>query len=244
MLFRPSCFPSKKGLSSWLLLLAIWTLLFCKLLVVEAQKRGDIVVHFMNDSDSYVEVVWVNKLVMQSNGEMVPVVTGPIPPKSFQSYKAFPRDAIELREDCSGSVEDDDYVFNQECRRSAVRTVEPTTMASTLRQFGDMIFGIPILYPDIHTYPLYGLPILHSFSFFCSVKRQTFSVCPPTLMSLYPPTKRYCEPCLQKKTLMQRCGSSTKVIKTCTCIGTIQMTRVWYPCPTLPLQLAILVVGH
>ena len=66
-------------------------------IAVEAQQRGPVTVHFVNDSGSKVDIIWLNHLKM-TNGELLATQTGPLPPSSKQSYRAYVNDQIELRQ--------------------------------------------------------------------------------------------------------------------------------------------------
>ena len=66
-------------------------------LLVQGQQRGPITVHFVNDSESNVDIIWTNHLKIK-NGELVATQTGPLPTRSKQTYRAYINDLIELRQ--------------------------------------------------------------------------------------------------------------------------------------------------
>lgn len=72
-------------------------LLLLGIVGVQAQQRGPVTVHFVNDSGSKVDIIWSNHLRMK-DGELLATQTGPLPPSSKQSYRAYVNDRIELRQ--------------------------------------------------------------------------------------------------------------------------------------------------
>lgn len=89
--------PGITGVFLVLLHAKLLLLLLLGIVGVQAQQRGPVTVHFVNDSGSKVDIIWSNHLRMK-DGELLATQTGPLPPSSKQSYRAYVNDQIELRQ--------------------------------------------------------------------------------------------------------------------------------------------------
>lgn len=93
-----------------------WLLLLLLTQGVQAQIRGPLTIHFVNDSKSKVDIIWTNHLKM-IDGELVAVQTGPLPPSSKQTYRSYVYDVIDLRQ------VDEECVQQSQCKSVTFRVL-------------------------------------------------------------------------------------------------------------------------